>query len=52
MRDTRTVEGTLDRFITECRAMAEARVDPADIVVAIAPLMKRLVGGDKAFLRA
>ena len=52
MRDTRIVEGTLDRFITECRAMAEARVDPADIVVAVAPLMKRLVGGDKAFLRA
>jgi predicted metal-dependent enzyme (double-stranded beta helix superfamily) len=51
MMETRMVEGTLDRFIAECRAAAEERAAPADVADAIAPLMMRLVAGDKAFLR-
>jgi predicted metal-dependent enzyme (double-stranded beta helix superfamily) len=43
---------TLGHFIAQCRTIADARSDPADIVLAIAPLMKQLLDGDKAFLRA
>src|SRR5258708_17385762 len=52
MPDSQRGDTALDGFIAECRAVADARPDPADIVVAIAPLMKGLLGGDKAFLRA
>ena len=52
MPDSQRGETALERFIADCRVIAEARPDPADIVVAIAPLMKGLLGGDKAFLRA
>ncbi len=52
MPDSHHVETTLDRFIAESHAIADSRGDPADIVQAIAPLMMRLVGGNKGFLRA
>ena len=52
MPDSHVVEGAIDRFITECRAICESHADPADTVLAIAPLMKQLLGGDKSFLRA
>jgi predicted metal-dependent enzyme (double-stranded beta helix superfamily) len=44
--------GALARYIADCRAVAGRHDDPADIVLAIAPLMKALIAGDKGFLRA
>jgi predicted metal-dependent enzyme (double-stranded beta helix superfamily) len=52
MPDSYLVDSVLDRFIADCRAIADAHPDPADTVLAIAPLMKQLLAGDKTFLRA
>jgi predicted metal-dependent enzyme (double-stranded beta helix superfamily) len=41
----------LDGFIADCRAVAAINVDPADCVCAVAPLMERLLEGDRSFLR-
>ena len=41
----------LDEFVAEARAAAGACPDPADCVRAIAPLMRRLLDGAKAFLK-
>jgi 3-mercaptopropionate dioxygenase len=41
----------LDRFIVDCEVAAEANAEAADCVVAAAPLMERLLDGDKSFLK-
>jgi predicted metal-dependent enzyme (double-stranded beta helix superfamily) len=41
----------LDRFIADCEAAAAAHAEPADCVQAVAPLMERLLDGDKSFLK-
>ncbi len=41
----------LDEFIADCRTVAAMNADPADSVVAAAPLMERLLEGDCSFLR-
>ena len=51
MPDSQRGDATLDCFLAECREAAAAHPDPADIVLALAPAMKRLLEGDKAFLR-
>ncbi len=42
----------LDEFMAECRTATANNGDAADCVVAIAPLMERLLEGDRSFLRA
>ena len=42
----------LDDFIADCRAAAAANQEPADCVIAVAPLMERLLEGDRSFVRA
>ncbi len=42
----------LDEFINDCRDVASTRSDPADCVLAVAPLMERLLEGDRSFLKA
>jgi hypothetical protein len=41
----------LDDFITDWSAVAAKNGDPADCVIATAPLMERLLEGDCSFLR-
>jgi predicted metal-dependent enzyme (double-stranded beta helix superfamily) len=41
----------LDEFIADCSAVAAGNCDPADCVLAVAPLMERLLEGDRSFLR-
>jgi 3-mercaptopropionate dioxygenase len=41
----------LDEFIADCHAVSAANADPADCVIAVAPLMERLLEGDRSFLR-
>jgi len=41
----------LDDFISDCRATSMSLEDPADCVVAIAPLMERLLEGDRSFIQ-
>ncbi len=48
---TTAAEYGLDDFVADCRAAAGGCPDPADCVQAIAPLMVRLVGRAKAFLK-
>ncbi len=52
MPDTVQSDRVLAGFIGECRRVADSVDDAADIVGAIAPLMMRLVHGDRSFLRA
>ncbi|MBL8836679.1 MAG: cysteine dioxygenase family protein [Alphaproteobacteria bacterium] len=52
MPDTAQSDHALAGFIGECRRIADSVHDAADIVGAIAPLMMRLVHGDRSFLRA
>jgi predicted metal-dependent enzyme (double-stranded beta helix superfamily) len=52
MQDSQVLDRTLDSFVDECRAVADAGGDPADLVTAIAPAMMRLLRSDKAFLKA
>ena len=42
----------LEQFIDDCERRADAGPEPADRVLAIAPLMARLLAGDRDFLRA
>ena len=42
---------TLNSFIAACRKVAEGHREPADCVREIAPLMRGLVEGDRAFLK-
>lgn len=46
-----TAEYSVDAFVADCRAAACDCPDAADCVEAIAPLMARLVGGAKTFLK-
>lgn len=41
----------LDHFIGDCSAVAAMNGDPADCVLAVAPLMERLLDSDRSFLR-
>lgn len=41
----------LDEFISDCSSVAARHCDPADCVMAVAPLMERLLDGDRSFLR-
>jgi len=41
----------LDEFIADCHSAAAANCEPADCVVAVAPLMERLLEGDRSFLK-
>jgi predicted metal-dependent enzyme (double-stranded beta helix superfamily) len=41
----------LDEFLTEVRSVASMCADPADCVIAVAPLMERLLEGDRSFIR-
>ncbi|MFI4889318.1 MAG: cysteine dioxygenase [Steroidobacterales bacterium] len=40
----------LDDFIADCRAVAAANEEPSDCVLAIMPLMERLLRGDRSFV--
>jgi 3-mercaptopropionate dioxygenase len=42
----------LDEFIANCREVASTISDPADCVLAVAPLMERLLEGDRSFLKS
>ncbi len=42
---------SLEEFIAASRAASETNADPADCVIAIAPLMQRLIGSAEAFLQ-
>ena len=42
----------LDQFIADAEREARANPEPADCVVRVAPLMHRLLGGDRSFLEA
>jgi 3-mercaptopropionate dioxygenase len=41
----------LDKFIADCSAVAAKCQDPADCVLAVAPLMEQLLEGDRSYLR-
>ena len=41
----------LEEFIADCHAAAAAHCEPADCVVAAAPLMERLLESDRSFLK-
>jgi 3-mercaptopropionate dioxygenase len=41
----------LDEFIADCHSVSATKADPADCVIAVAPLMERLLEGDRSFLR-
>ena len=41
---------TVDAFIADCRRRARDNPDPADCVIAITPLMRRLLVGGRGFL--
>lgn len=41
----------IESFIADCEAVADANAEAADCVVAAAPLMERLLEGDKSFLK-
>ena len=41
----------LDEFVGDCEAVASANSEAADCVLAVAPLMERLLDGDKSFLK-
>jgi 3-mercaptopropionate dioxygenase len=41
----------LDEFIADCHSVAATNAEPADCVIAVAPLMERLLDGDRSFLR-
>ena len=41
----------LDEFISDCSSIAARCGEPADCVMAVAPLMERLLDGDRSFLR-
>ncbi len=41
---------SLSEFVADCRACAAAHPEPADCVEAIAPLLQRLLLGDRTFL--
>ncbi len=43
---------TVDAFIAACRRIARETPEPADCVLAIAPLMRRLLLGDRASISA
>ncbi len=51
MSDTTSLHPSLAAFIAESRAIADSIDDPADCVIAIAPLMHRLVGSADEFLQ-
>lgn len=42
---------SLNEFLADCSTIAASNGDPADSVLAVAPLMERLLGGDRSFLR-
>jgi predicted metal-dependent enzyme (double-stranded beta helix superfamily) len=41
----------LEQFIVDCHLIGTANTEPADCVLAILPLMERLVCGDRSFVR-
>ncbi len=41
----------LEDFIGDCRAIAAANAEPSECVLAALPLMERLIGGDRSFVR-
>lgn len=41
----------LDAFIADCKSVAATNADPAECVYAVAPLMERLLDGDRSFVR-
>ncbi len=43
-------DATLARFIADCRERMSASPEPADCVLAITPVMRRLVMGGREFL--
>jgi len=41
----------LQSFLAECRSVSASCADPADCVLAVVPLMQRLLEGDRSFVR-